>query len=105
MKPDAPEMETKKNHEDWEKELNLVHHGHGPNVAFVDRAQIWPRPGNLLLVRLFCGLPPGFKEEVRFVGTIDWMKDLIQLICKLLDWYPTRPEATDAISTADKPKK
>lgn len=74
-----------------EKEAEMHINNNGPSVIYVETLQVQKR-GQNVLVRLFSGMPAFTKEEIRFVGTVQFNKQLVKALCNQLDWIPSKEE-------------
>jgi|WetSurMetagenome_2_1015567.scaffolds.fasta_scaffold266185_2 hypothetical protein len=63
-------------------------------TLFVDAVDINARTDGSMLVRLSCSLPEARQELGRFLMNASTVKAVIDLLCRVTNYYPTPPTAT-----------
>ncbi len=66
-------------------------------LIWVDALDPAKRSDGLVLIRLVANLPEGLIEQAKIITTQDHLKNSINNICRILDYYPESPKADELI--------
>lgn len=65
---------------------------HDLPLIWVDMFKYYQRTDNSSTLRFFSFLPEGYIEEVRLQTSIKHVKNIIDVLARITDHYPARPE-------------
>ena len=78
--------------EQKENKIKMVELNVDPNLKtiWVDNIYIAKRSDGVSLIRLSTSLPEGLFEQVRFITSDKALKNIVDIICSNIDYYPNK---------------
>ncbi len=78
------------------EQINVpVHLNHALPSIFADGIVVTTRNDDLAFIRVFAYLPEGMVEQARITMSVNRLRGALDVICAQLEYYPTKPPATD----------